>query len=188
MRVTERFDLGQQCGVAGVGRRAGRRDPLRLQTCSGERPLWDFPDLVLGRHEVASYLISELPRLGLVPPTVWREDAPAGPGAVQMWVSAAVTEEIGIFPRGAVPEDFLPVLSGTDERGHEVIVGHRDEPGCGTWRCSMPSSTTPTARRVMSSATAQTWWASIAESLSTRRTSCARFCGVSRASRCPTPS
>ncbi len=128
MRVTERLT-----SASNVVLRASVDGPDGEIHCvykpaQGERPLWDFPDLVLGRHEVASYLISELLGWGLVPPTVWREDAPAGPGAVQMWVYAAVTEEIGIFPRGAVPEDFLPVLSGTDERGHEVIVGHRDEP------------------------------------------------------------
>ena len=94
----------------------------------GERPLWDFPGLVLGRHEVAAFQLSDFFGWDLIPPTVWREDAPAGPGAVQAWIDADVTSEIAIFPRDDVPADFLPVLSGTDEHGHEVVVGHRDDP------------------------------------------------------------
>ena len=52
---------------------------------SGERPLWDFPE-GLWRREVAAYLLDEALGLGLVPPTVGREDLPLGPGSLQFFV------------------------------------------------------------------------------------------------------
>ena len=51
----------------------------------GERPLWDFPDGTLAAREVAAWLISDA-SWGLVPPTVLREDAPLGPGSLQLFV------------------------------------------------------------------------------------------------------
>ena len=53
----------------------------------GERPLWDFPS-GLGRREVAAYLLSDALGWGIVPETVWREDAPLGQGSVQRFVEA----------------------------------------------------------------------------------------------------
>jgi uncharacterized repeat protein (TIGR03843 family) len=54
----------------------------------GERPLWDFPYGSLSDREVAAYLISQALNWSLVPPTVKREDAPAGPGSLQLYVEA----------------------------------------------------------------------------------------------------
>jgi uncharacterized repeat protein (TIGR03843 family) len=54
----------------------------------GERPLWDFPSGSLSDREVAAYLISQALNWSLVPPTVKREDAPAGPGSLQLYVEA----------------------------------------------------------------------------------------------------
>jgi uncharacterized repeat protein (TIGR03843 family) len=54
---------------------------------AGERPLWDF-DAGLYRREVAAYLLSEWLGWGLVPPTVVREDAPAGVGSLQLFIEA----------------------------------------------------------------------------------------------------
>ena len=53
----------------------------------GERPLWDFPAESLAGREVAAYLLSEGLGWGLVPPTVFREDGPAGPGSLQLRVA-----------------------------------------------------------------------------------------------------
>jgi len=53
----------------------------------GERPLWDFPSGI-GRREVAAYLLSEALGWHLVPETIWREDAPLGPGSLQRFVEA----------------------------------------------------------------------------------------------------
>lgn len=54
---------------------------------AGERPLWDFPP---GLHvrERAAHVLSEALGWGITPPTVLREDGPAGPGSVQLWVPA----------------------------------------------------------------------------------------------------
>lgn len=52
----------------------------------GERPLWDFPHGSLAGREVAAYLVSEAGDYGLVPPTVFREDLPHGPGSLQVFI------------------------------------------------------------------------------------------------------
>lgn len=52
----------------------------------GERPLWDFPHGSLAGREAAAYLVSEAGGWHLVPPTVLREDAPLGPGSLQLFV------------------------------------------------------------------------------------------------------
>ena len=51
----------------------------------GERPLGDFPDLTLGRREVASFAVSRASGWDIVPPTVLR-DGPFGEGMVQLWI------------------------------------------------------------------------------------------------------
>lgn len=52
----------------------------------GERPLWDFPTATLARREVAAYQVAKGLSWGFVPPTVYREQAPAGPGSVQLFI------------------------------------------------------------------------------------------------------
>ena len=52
----------------------------------GERPLWDFPRASLARREVAAYLVSKALGWDLVPPTVYRKQAPIGPGSLQLFV------------------------------------------------------------------------------------------------------
>jgi uncharacterized repeat protein (TIGR03843 family) len=52
----------------------------------GERPLWDFPKASLARREVAAFLLSELLSWSLVPPTIYRRQAPIGPGSLQLYV------------------------------------------------------------------------------------------------------
>jgi uncharacterized repeat protein (TIGR03843 family) len=52
----------------------------------GERPLWDFPDGTLCRREVAAYEVSRSLGWGVVPVTVFRHNAPFGPGALQRFV------------------------------------------------------------------------------------------------------
>lgn len=52
----------------------------------GERPLWDFPDGTLSQREVAAYEVSRSLGWGVVPVTVYRDDGPAGPGALQRFV------------------------------------------------------------------------------------------------------
>ncbi|MCI0519871.1 MAG: SCO1664 family protein [Chloroflexi bacterium] len=52
----------------------------------GVRPLWDFPAPTLARRETAAYLLDEALGWRLVPPTVFRADAPLGPGSVQLFI------------------------------------------------------------------------------------------------------
>ncbi|MBN1536351.1 MAG: SCO1664 family protein [Anaerolineales bacterium] len=52
----------------------------------GERPLWDFPANTLTKREVAAYLVSEALGWDLVPPTVYRLDAPYGGGSLQFYI------------------------------------------------------------------------------------------------------
>lgn len=52
----------------------------------GERPLWDFPYGSLAKREVAAYLVSEALGWGLVPPVVYRQNGPFGPGSVQIYI------------------------------------------------------------------------------------------------------
>ncbi|MDT4892581.1 MAG: hypothetical protein QOE97_1616 [Pseudonocardiales bacterium] len=54
---------------------------------AGERPLWDFPDGTLAEREVAAHEVSAASGWGIVPPTVYREDGPLGPGMVQLWIA-----------------------------------------------------------------------------------------------------
>jgi hypothetical protein len=54
----------------------------------GESPLWDFPAGGLYRREVAAYLVAKHLGWPRVPPTVVREEAPHGVGALQMYVVA----------------------------------------------------------------------------------------------------
>jgi len=53
----------------------------------GERRLWDFPDAIY-RREVAAYELSRALGWDLVPETVERDDAPLGPGSLQLFVPA----------------------------------------------------------------------------------------------------
>jgi uncharacterized repeat protein (TIGR03843 family) len=53
----------------------------------GERPLWDFPAETLAGREVAAYIVSQALGWGLVPPTVFRAEAPLGPGSLQQRVA-----------------------------------------------------------------------------------------------------
>jgi uncharacterized repeat protein (TIGR03843 family) len=97
---------------------------------SGERPLWDFPDGSLAAREVAAHLVSTVGGWDIVPTTVLR-DGPHGPGSVQRWVGDPATEPeyaVDVVRPDAVPDGWLPVLTGEDERGRPVVVVHEDSP------------------------------------------------------------
>jgi uncharacterized repeat protein (TIGR03843 family) len=95
---------------------------------SGERPLWDFPDGSLAAREVAAHLVSATGGWDVVPATVLR-DGPQGPGSVQRWVGDPTVEPeyaVDLARPHAVPEGWLPVLTGEDDRGRPVVVVHED--------------------------------------------------------------
>lgn len=52
----------------------------------GERPLWDFPSETLSEREVAAFLVSQAGGWDFVPPTVYRQEAPVGPGSLQFYI------------------------------------------------------------------------------------------------------
>lgn len=52
----------------------------------GEQPLWDFPAGTLAKREVAAYLVSEAASWHMVPPTIYRRQAPLGPGSIQLFI------------------------------------------------------------------------------------------------------
>ncbi len=95
----------------------------------GERPLWDFPTGTLTGREVASYEIDRILGFGLIPPTVWREDGPAGPGMCQMWVDEDEDARlVDVVVPNAVPANWISVLRATDGLGHPVALVHADDP------------------------------------------------------------
>lgn len=63
----------------------GEEFALVYKPKKGERPLWDFPDGSLYRHEAAAYELSRLLGWPFVPPTVVR-DGPEGPGSAQLFI------------------------------------------------------------------------------------------------------
>ena len=93
----------------------------------GERPLWDFPTGTLGRREVATYVVDRALGWGLVPVTVWREDAPMGPGSLQAWVEVDDdTPPVDVVESRAVPEGWHVVAEGEGARGDHVCLIHEE--------------------------------------------------------------
>lgn len=54
----------------------------------GESPLWDFAAGTLYQREVAAYELSKVLGWPLIPPTVVRQNAPHGVGALQLFIEA----------------------------------------------------------------------------------------------------
>jgi uncharacterized repeat protein (TIGR03843 family) len=93
----------------------------------GERPLWDFPHGSLSDREVAAYLISQALGWALVPPTIKREDAPAGPGSLQFYVEAdpdlhyfTFSEEQKQYLRPTAVFDLL--INNADRKSGHILI------------------------------------------------------------------
>jgi hypothetical protein len=106
----------------------GETIPAVYKPVRGERPLWDFPSESLGGREVAAYLVSEGGGWGMVPPTILREDGPAGPGSLQMYVEHdpeyhyfKFSEEDKARTRPVAL--FDAVANNTDRKAGHVLVG-----------------------------------------------------------------
>jgi hypothetical protein len=93
----------------------------------GERPLWDFPDGTLAAREVAAYQTSSALGWDLVPPTVLRDDGPAGPGSVQLFLDIDPDRHIFSFS----PEErqqlrpvaaFDDLINNADRKGGHILL------------------------------------------------------------------
>ena len=95
---------------------------------AGERPLWDFPDGTLGQREVAAFVVCEAMGLELIPPTVWREDGPFGPGMCQLWIETDDSVElVDIVERGRKRAGWHTVLRAYGNDGSPVVLVHADD-------------------------------------------------------------
>ena len=97
--------------------------PLR-----GERPLWDFPPGSLAAREVAAYLTSKALAWDLVPPTVLRDDGPAGPGSLQLYLDIDSERHYFTFSdeerqqlRPVVAFDVL--INNADRKSGHILLG-----------------------------------------------------------------
>lgn len=95
----------------------------------GERPLWDFPAASLAKREVAAYLVSKKIGWNLVPPTVYRGDAPLGAGSLQLYIDHdpeyhyfTLSKEDRQKLRPVVLFDYL--INNADRKGGHVIRGN----------------------------------------------------------------
>jgi uncharacterized repeat protein (TIGR03843 family) len=97
----------------------------------GERPLWDFPEATLAGREVAAYLVSEALGWDLVPPTVYREDGPFGPGSLQLFIEHdpdyhyfQFSEDDRERLRPVVIFDYL--INNADRKGSHLLIDPQD--------------------------------------------------------------
>lgn len=93
----------------------------------GERPLWDFPRASLAKREEAAYLVSKALGWDLVPPTVYRKQAPIGPGSLQLFVEHDPEYHYFNF-RAADRQRLRPVvlfdllINNADRKGSHVLI------------------------------------------------------------------
>jgi len=94
----------------------------------GEQPLWDFPENTLAHRETAAFLVSQALGWELVPPTVYREDGPFGPGSLQLFVDHDPDHHYFNFSdeefqslRPVVLFDLL--VNNADRKGGHMIFG-----------------------------------------------------------------
>ena len=113
------------------GASSGRSRPVQAvyKPHQGEQSLWDFPD-GLYRRVVAAYRLSEALGWGIVPPTVIREDAPFGPGSVQLFIESdyeqhyfTILEEGGREGELEVFCAFDVVANNADRKSGHVLLG-----------------------------------------------------------------
>lgn len=94
---------------------------------AGERPLWDFPDETLGHRELAAYALSEALGWHVVPPTVWREEGPAGPGMCQAWIDDSQSADvIDVCAPDSVVPTWIVVMEAEDQQGNPLLLVHAD--------------------------------------------------------------
>ena len=94
-----------------------------------ERRLHDFPAGTLARREVASYLLSQLMGIALVPLTVFIEDGPRGAGSMQRWIDDDLENPLVVADTTErLPGHWHGFLLGIDEDDHEIGLAHSPHP------------------------------------------------------------
>ncbi|MFQ5942730.1 MAG: SCO1664 family protein [Anaerolineales bacterium] len=101
--------------------------PAVYKPSKGEQPLGDFPGSTLALREVAAFKTSEALGWNLVPPTVFREDGPAGGGSVQLFLEVEPRRHYFTFTdiekqllRPAAVFDLL--INNADRKAGHVIL------------------------------------------------------------------
>lgn len=94
----------------------------------GERPLWDFPSASLAKREVAAFWVSEQLGWKFVPPTVYREDCPLGPGSLQLYIEHNPEYHYFTFSREDIgrlrPVALFDILiNNADRKGSHILIG-----------------------------------------------------------------
>ena len=105
--------------------------PAIYKPARGEQPLWDFPHGSLADREVAAYLVSQNLGWELVPPTVLREDAPAGPGSLQLYVDVDPDRHYFTFSqeeKGRLRPTVLfdIIINNADRKSGHILFGEDD--------------------------------------------------------------
>ena len=105
----------------------GKKIEAVYKPSRGERPLWDFPKESLAGREVAAYLVCEALGWELVPPTVFREDGPLGPGSLQLRVDHDPVRHYFTFDE-ATRQRLRPValfdliVNNADRKGGHILL------------------------------------------------------------------
>ncbi|MDQ4143991.1 MAG: SCO1664 family protein [Actinomycetota bacterium] len=92
----------------------------------GERPLWDFPSGTLAAREAAAFVVSEAGGWRFVPPTVLRDDAPLGPGSIQLFIEHDPERHYFVLLEERADEfasfaAFDIVVNNADRKGGHVL-------------------------------------------------------------------
>ncbi len=131
LEVTDQFIWGSNYTYRATVQRGDETLVAVYKPSRGERPLWDFPDGTLAKREVAAYQTSEALGWALVPPTVLREDGPAGSGSLQLYVETdpelhyfSMTDEDRTRLRPAAVFDLL--VNNADRKGGHVLLDSQD--------------------------------------------------------------
>jgi hypothetical protein len=105
--------------------------PAIYKPARGERPLWDFPVGTLAARETAAFHTSHALGWNFVPPTVLREDGPAGPGSMQLYMD--VDQERHYFSMNEEQKKMLPqvvlfdiLINNADRKGGHVLLDEHD--------------------------------------------------------------
>ena len=114
-----------------VVRNKEKKIPAVYKPTHGVRPLWDFHEESLAYREVAAFLVSDAIGWDLVPPTVYRKDAPLGPGSLQFFI-----EHDPDFHYYNLPEEYIErlhttvlfdtLINNADRKASHVIFDEND--------------------------------------------------------------